>query len=132
MKRIQTSKKQTILLCLLVLFGLMSCQYKRAEYEKMLQARNSIQIGMTREDAEQFLTEAQAHYQCEFDDSVSIELYTFGGSELEESHVLFIRYAINEGVTRVDDITNVDPDFVSYSYVNRDCRVIEPEGQETP
>ncbi len=84
--------RYSILLPLLLTLAVSGCRESSDSYKEMMQAVGSLQVGMSRQEAEAYLEGAASHWRCAFDESASEELYLFGSDNLEKSDTIWVLY----------------------------------------
>jgi hypothetical protein len=92
----------------------------RESRELMVEARDDLRIGMTRQQAGPYLRAAWKHYLCDYDE-FSISVYLFGSRNPNLAATLFLRFRKENGVEKLVEIASVDP-FMLHEFEH--CEVL--------
>lgn len=112
----------SILLTLLLAVVVSGCREPSESYKEMMQAVDSLQIGMSRLEAEAYLEAAVSHLRCAFDETASEELYLFGSDDLEKADTIWVLYNLEAGNTRLIRFTNPSREYLQRApYNNNEC-----------
>lgn len=111
-----------ILAILILTMFVSGCREPSESYEEMMQAVDSLQAGMTREEAEAYLGAAVSHLRCAFDDAASEELYLFGSDDLDKADTIWVLYHLQSGEALIADFTNPSREYLQRApYNNNSC-----------
>lgn len=107
------------ILALLILTLLVSnCREPSGSYEEMMQAVNSLQAGMIREEAEDYLKGAMSHLRCASTDTGSVELYLFGSDDLRKADTIWALYRLEAGEAHLVRFANPSREFLDRAPYN--------------
>ena len=90
----------------------------------MQEARVNLHLGMSRQEAEQFLVDAWSHRQCDYPE-LSRDMYFFGSKDTELSAVLILRFEKHDDSETLIDIGTVENDMLRSGHYS-ECIAIPP------
>lgn len=114
-----------IVLTFLLTVTTLGCREPSESYEEMMRAVESLQAGMSREEAEGYLGAAVSHLRCAFDDAASEELYLFGSDDVTKADTIWVLYHLESGGAIIAAFTNPSREYLQRApYNNNSCIVL--------
>ena len=118
-----------LIIVLVAIAGLLSCTLSlsqsrkagRESHELMVEARDNLYIGMTRNEVDQHVHTAWKHYLCDYE-MFSISVYLFGSHDPDLAGVIFLRFKKEKGAEKLEEIASVDP-YMLHEFEH--CEVFE-------